>query len=209
MILLWMWMIKLKKKKGVPNFWLNAMKTNEILAEEISERDEEALKYLKDIKWCRIAEELQNQMEQDYDIGSTIRDKIIPHAISWFTGEAVQDDDLNTLKMIMMMTKMMKLMRTRMTMGRMMTTKMMRSLRAKAKRRFTGTIIGVEDISPQREDSKWRSLKVRWDESASIIRPERVSPWEIELQNQMEQDYDIGSTIRDKINPSRSLVVYE
>ncbi|KAJ0578157.1 putative nucleosome assembly protein (NAP) [Helianthus annuus] len=173
------------------------------------ERDEEALKYLKDIKWCRIAEELQNQMEQDYDIGSTIRDKIIPHAISWFTGEAVQDDDLNTLKMIMIMTKMMKLMRTRMTMGRMMTTKMMRSLRAKAKRRFTGTIIGVEDISPQREDSKWRSLKVRWDESASIIRPERVSPWEIELQNQMEQDYDIGSTIRDKINPSRSLVVYE
>ncbi|KAJ0953501.1 putative auxin response factor [Helianthus annuus] len=27
-------------------------------------------------------------------------------------------------------------------------------------RRFTGTIVGVEDISPQWEDSKWRSLKV-------------------------------------------------
>ncbi|GMJ07335.1 ARABIDOPSIS THALIANA NUCLEOSOME ASSEMLY PROTEIN 1;1, nucleosome assembly protein1;1 [Hibiscus trionum] len=38
------------------------------------------------------AEELQNQMEQDYDIGSTIRDKIIPHAVSWFTGEAMQAD---------------------------------------------------------------------------------------------------------------------
>ncbi|KAI3689889.1 hypothetical protein L2E82_47859 [Cichorium intybus] len=47
-------------------------------------------------------------------------------------------------------------------------------------RRFTGTIIGVEDISPQWELSKWRSLKVQWDEPASIIRPERVSPWEIE-----------------------------
>ncbi|KAF5800887.1 putative transcription factor ARF family [Helianthus annuus] len=47
-------------------------------------------------------------------------------------------------------------------------------------RRFTGTIIGVEDISPQWEDSKWRSLKVHWDEPASITRPERVSPWEIE-----------------------------
>ncbi|XP_010242237.1 PREDICTED: nucleosome assembly protein 1;4 isoform X2 [Nelumbo nucifera] len=182
------------KEKGVPNFWLTAMKTNEILAEEISERDEGALKYLKDIKWCRIdnpkgfklefffdtnpyfknsvltktyhmieedepilekaigteiewypgksltqkllkkkpkkgsknakpitktekcesffnffdppqvpendddidedtAEELQSQMEQDYDIGSTIRDKIIPHAVSWFTGEAVQGDE--------------------------------------------------------------------------------------------------------------------
>uniref|UniRef100_A0A5B6YYP3 Auxin response factor n=1 Tax=Davidia involucrata TaxID=16924 RepID=A0A5B6YYP3_DAVIN len=47
-------------------------------------------------------------------------------------------------------------------------------------RRFTGTIIGVEDISPQWKDSKWRSLKVQWDEPASIARPERVSPWEIE-----------------------------
>ncbi|KAL3506406.1 hypothetical protein ACH5RR_031788 [Cinchona calisaya] len=186
------------EEKGVPNFWLMAMKTNEILAEEISERDEEALKYLKDIKWCRIdnpkgfklefffdanpffknsvltktyhmieddepilekaigteiewypgkcltqkilkkkprkgsknvkpitktencesffnffnppevpddeddidddaAEELQNLMEQDYDIGSTIRDKIIPHAVSWFTGEAVQGDDFKDM----------------------------------------------------------------------------------------------------------------
>ncbi|KAF8380025.1 hypothetical protein HHK36_027494 [Tetracentron sinense] len=47
-------------------------------------------------------------------------------------------------------------------------------------RRFTGTIVGVEDISPQWADSKWRSLKVQWDEPASIQRPGRVSPWEIE-----------------------------
>ncbi|KAL0337273.1 UNVERIFIED_CONTAM: Nucleosome assembly protein 1 [Sesamum calycinum] len=180
-------------EKGVPDFWLTAMKNNEVLAEEISERDEGALKFLKDIKWFRIdnpkgfklefffdtnpffkntvltktyhmidedepilekaigteiewypgkcltqkilkkkpkkgsknakpitkteqcesffnffsppqvpdedddidedaAEELQNLMEQDYDIGSTIRDKIIPHAVSWFTGEAAQDE---------------------------------------------------------------------------------------------------------------------
>eukprot|EP00262_Sarcandra_glabra_P000349 TRINITY_DN1040_c0_g1_i5.p1 TRINITY_DN1040_c0_g1~~TRINITY_DN1040_c0_g1_i5.p1 ORF type:complete len:380 (+),score=127.66 TRINITY_DN1040_c0_g1_i5:139-1278(+) len=189
---------KAAEDKGVPDFWLTAMKTNEVLAEEISERDEGALKYLKDIKWCRIdnpkgfklefffdpnpyfknsvltktyhmidddepilekaigteiewfpgksltqkllkkkpkkgsknakpitktedcesffnffnppqvpeddddidedtAEELQNQMEQDYDIGSTIRDKIIPHAVSWFTGEAVQAEDFEDL----------------------------------------------------------------------------------------------------------------
>ncbi|KAK1315509.1 hypothetical protein QJS10_CPA06g01018 [Acorus calamus] len=189
---------KSAEEKGVPDFWLTAMKTNEVLSEEIQERDEGALKYLKDIKWCRIddpkgfklefffdpnpyfknsvltktyhmidddepilekaigtdiewfpgksltqkilkkkprkgsknakpititktekcdsffnffnppqvpeddneideeiAEELQNQMELDYDIGSTIRDKIIPHAVSWFTGEAVQVEDLD------------------------------------------------------------------------------------------------------------------
>ncbi|KAF8033392.1 hypothetical protein BT93_D2104 [Corymbia citriodora subsp. variegata] len=47
-------------------------------------------------------------------------------------------------------------------------------------RRFSGTIVGVEDISSQWPDSKWRSLKVQWDEHASVPRPERVSPWEIE-----------------------------
>ncbi|XP_060209929.1 nucleosome assembly protein 1;2-like isoform X2 [Lycium barbarum] len=180
-------------EKGVPDFWFTAMKNNDVLAEEITERDEGALKFLKDIKWTRIdnpkgfklefffdtnpyfkntvltktyhmidedepilekalgteiewypgkcltqkilkkkpkkgsknakpitkteqcesffnffsppqvpedeedidedaAEELQSLMEQDYDIGSTIRDKIIPHAVSWFTGEAAEDD---------------------------------------------------------------------------------------------------------------------
>lgn len=192
---------KSAEEKGVPNFWLTAMKTNEILAEEISDRDEGALKYLKDIKCSKIdkpkgfklefffdanpyfknsvltktyhmiddddepilekaigteiewypgkcltekllkkkprkgsknakpitkiekcesffnffnppeipdddeddeldedtAEELQNLMEQDYDMGSTIRDKIIPHAVSWFTGEAAQDDDIGDI----------------------------------------------------------------------------------------------------------------
>ncbi|KAK4365511.1 hypothetical protein RND71_016869 [Anisodus tanguticus] len=47
-------------------------------------------------------------------------------------------------------------------------------------RRFTGTIVGVDDLSSQWKDSTWRSLKVQWDEPASISRPDRVSPWEIE-----------------------------
>ncbi|KAL8138786.1 hypothetical protein V2J09_004787 [Rumex salicifolius] len=47
-------------------------------------------------------------------------------------------------------------------------------------RKFTGTIVGVEDLSSQWKNSSWRSLKVHWDEPASIVRPEKVSPWEIE-----------------------------
>ncbi|KAL8556368.1 hypothetical protein ACS0TY_003977 [Phlomoides rotata] len=43
-----------------------------------------------------------------------------------------------------------------------------------------GMIVGVEDISPQWDNSKWRTLKVQWDEPASIPRPERVSQLEIE-----------------------------
>ncbi|CAM8941089.1 unnamed protein product [Rhodiola kirilowii] len=45
---------------------------------------------------------------------------------------------------------------------------------------FSGTIVGVNIISQQWADSKWRSLKIQWDEPAAIPRPDRVSPWEIE-----------------------------
>uniref|UniRef100_A0A7N0TRL7 Auxin response factor n=1 Tax=Kalanchoe fedtschenkoi TaxID=63787 RepID=A0A7N0TRL7_KALFE len=45
---------------------------------------------------------------------------------------------------------------------------------------FSGTIVGVDNISQQWADSKWRSLRVQWDEPAAISRPDTVSPWEIE-----------------------------
>ncbi|KAL7157453.1 hypothetical protein ABFS83_02G078400 [Erythranthe nasuta] len=48
-------------------------------------------------------------------------------------------------------------------------------------RRFSGTIVGVGNNSSSCwTDSEWRSLKVQWDEPSSILRPDRVSPWEIE-----------------------------
>jgi hypothetical protein len=47
-------------------------------------------------------------------------------------------------------------------------------------RRYSGTVIGVKDCSPHWKDSKWRCLEVHWDEPASISRPNKVSPWEIE-----------------------------
>jgi len=50
-----------------------------------------------------------------------------------------------------------------------------------AERRYIGTITGIGDAEPSRwPSSKWRSLKVEWDEHAANERQERVSPWEIE-----------------------------
>lgn len=47
--------------------------------------------------------------------------------------------------------------------------------------RFTGTIVGTAGADPKRwQDSKWRCLEVRWDETSTISRPDRVSPWKIE-----------------------------
>ncbi|GLJ15828.1 hypothetical protein SUGI_0261020 [Cryptomeria japonica] len=48
-------------------------------------------------------------------------------------------------------------------------------------RRFMGTIVGISEVDPVKwPDSRWRSLKVQWDETSAVPRPERVSPWEIE-----------------------------
>ncbi|KAG7648540.1 putative transcription factor ARF family [Arabidopsis thaliana] len=47
-------------------------------------------------------------------------------------------------------------------------------------RRYFGTIIGVSNFSPHWKCSDWRSLEVQWDEFASFLRPNKVSPWEIE-----------------------------
>ncbi|RZR90211.1 hypothetical protein BHM03_00018058 [Ensete ventricosum] len=47
-------------------------------------------------------------------------------------------------------------------------------------KRFSGTIIGIGDTKTSIwADSEWRSLKVRWDEHSSIMRPDKVSPWEL------------------------------
>ncbi|KAI8012540.1 Auxin response factor 2B [Camellia lanceoleosa] len=47
--------------------------------------------------------------------------------------------------------------------------------------KFTGTIIGIKDADTKRwAKSKWRCLKVRWDENSTIPSPERVSPRKIE-----------------------------
>jgi len=186
--------------KGVPNFWLYVLRNHEVTEEQITEKDEEALKHLVDIKWEHFEgedtkgfklffhfepnpffdndvltktytmideddpilehaegteikwkqgknltvkimkkkakkgkaagktltksepcesffnffsppkipedgeeleeeemEQLQEVMEADYEIGSVIKEKLIPHAVHWFTGEALQmeeeDDD--------------------------------------------------------------------------------------------------------------------
>ncbi|OEL36368.1 Nucleosome assembly protein 1-2 [Dichanthelium oligosanthes] len=66
-----------QKEKGVPDFWLNAMKNNEILAEEIQKRDEEALKYLKNIKWCRIDDPKGFKIEFSFDTNPFFKNSVL------------------------------------------------------------------------------------------------------------------------------------
>ncbi|XP_038682072.1 auxin response factor 24-like [Tripterygium wilfordii] len=51
-----------------------------------------------------------------------------------------------------------------------------------AEKRYGGTVVGIEVVDPIRwPESGWRSLKVNWDATSdAVVRPERVSPWDIE-----------------------------
>ncbi|KAL1326673.1 hypothetical protein AAHE18_13G246400 [Arachis hypogaea] len=68
------------EEKGVPAFWLNAMKNNEVLAEEISEHDEGALKFLKDIKWSRIDNPKGFKLEFYFDTNLDFTNTILTKA---------------------------------------------------------------------------------------------------------------------------------
>ncbi|KAJ1264071.1 hypothetical protein BS78_09G234700 [Paspalum vaginatum] len=48
-------------------------------------------------------------------------------------------------------------------------------------RRYTGIIAGIGDADPMWRGSKWKCLMVRWDDNVDFRRPNRISPWEIEL----------------------------
>jgi nucleosome assembly protein 1-like 1 len=39
------------------------------------------------------AEQLQDAMEQDYELGMMIANNLIPDAVNWFTGDAFADDE--------------------------------------------------------------------------------------------------------------------
>ena len=38
------------------------------------------------------AEALQEALEGDYEMGAAVRERVIPQAIKWFTGEALEDE---------------------------------------------------------------------------------------------------------------------
>ncbi|KAF8107732.1 hypothetical protein N665_0117s0004 [Sinapis alba] len=59
--------------------------------------------------------------------------------------------------------------------------------------RYYGTIVGVRDFSTHWKDSKWRSLEVQWDGVATIPRPDKVSPWEIEPLTHSSNIFKSGS----------------
>merc|ERR1712046_563547 len=71
---------KLTETVSVPSFFNFFTKRDIPSEEELENMTEEQV------------EELEVLMEADYEAGVILRDKVIPHAVLWFTGEAVDSD---------------------------------------------------------------------------------------------------------------------
>lgn len=86
-------LMKKKAKKGSKPSAKPEMKTEKVdsffnffdppkIPEEEDDIDDEAM------------EELQATVEGDYELGAVIREKLVPDAAAWYTGEAAEDEDM-------------------------------------------------------------------------------------------------------------------
>ncbi|RDX76677.1 Nucleosome assembly protein 1;2 [Mucuna pruriens] len=170
---------KAAEEKGVPSFWLTAMKNNETLAEEITERDEGALKYLRDIKWCKIDDPKGFKLEFYFDSNPYFKDSVLTK-----TYHMIDDDDPILEKAIGTEIEWHP--------GKCLTQKVLKKKPRK----------GSKNAKPITKTEKCESFfnffnPAQVPEDDDDIDDDAVE----ELQNLMEHDYDIGSTIRDKIIP--------
>uniref|UniRef100_A0A3Q7HQ62 Nucleosome assembly protein 1 n=1 Tax=Solanum lycopersicum TaxID=4081 RepID=A0A3Q7HQ62_SOLLC len=165
--------------KGIPHFWLLAMKNNEIIAKEITEKDEDALQYLKDIKWNRLDDANGFKLEFFFETNPYFSNNVLTktyHMIS--EDEHILENAIGT--------------EIEWFLGKCLTQKILKK-KPKKGSNDTKLIIKTEECEsffhffdpPQLpEDAE------ELDEETAEL-----------LQGQMEQDYEIGSTIREKIIP--------
>ncbi|XP_004241880.1 nucleosome assembly protein 1;4 [Solanum lycopersicum] len=168
-------------EKGVPNFWLNAMLNNEILAEEISEYDEEALEFLKDIKWCRVNDAKGFKLEFFFDTNPFFKNSVLTKTY------LMVDDELPVLD---------KAIGTDIEWypGKCLTQKSFKKMQKN----------GLENVEPVIQVEDYESF-------FEFFKPPQVPEVDVgfdildnsleQLQYQMEHDYEIGSIIRVKVIP--------
>ncbi|KAL8150366.1 hypothetical protein V2J09_020174 [Rumex salicifolius] len=79
-----------------------------------------------------------------------------------------------------------------------------------------GSIIDIGGVSSRWADSKWRCLKVKWDDPGATMRPQMVSPWEIDpiklnieptRRNQVKNKERLQPNIHDKTWQTSQLAI--
>ncbi|GLJ43338.1 hypothetical protein SUGI_0900210 [Cryptomeria japonica] len=168
-------------EEGVPEFWLTAMTNNDTLAMQITERDEDALKFLKDIRYSPFDSDNHESgfklefffSENPYfknsvltkiyymiDENEPILDRVVGTEIDWLPGK-------NLTRKV---------------------------LRKKPKK-------GAKDVKPVTKIEKCQSFFNFFDPPKFPEDDDIDEDAAEEFQNAMEQDFEIGFTIRDKLIP--------
>lgn len=167
-------------EQGVPDFWLCVLRNCEEVGEYISERDEDALKYLTDIRAHRLTGEDERgfslyfyfQQPNPYFSNECItktyymadeEDPVMDHAdatpINWHSGK---------------------------------------DLTVKVMRKKSKTKSGKTIVKREKAESFFNFFKPPEVPSSANELDEKQMQ---ELQSQMEQDYEMGAAIRDKVVP--------
>eukprot|EP00271_Cylindrocystis_brebissonii_P010651 TRINITY_DN26924_c0_g1_i1.p1 TRINITY_DN26924_c0_g1~~TRINITY_DN26924_c0_g1_i1.p1 ORF type:complete len:474 (-),score=160.78 TRINITY_DN26924_c0_g1_i1:480-1757(-) len=166
--------------KGVPEFWLTAMKSNEILQEQITERDESALKYLTDITWSPLPDQ-QKGFKLDFH----------------FSANPYFKNSVLTKTYVMMDEEDPVLEKAEGTdiqwnAGKNLTVKL---LKKKPKK-------GEKNAKPITKTEDCESFFNFFSPPALPADDEEIEEEEAEaLQEQMEDDFEIGSTLKERIIP--------
>ncbi|KAK1576199.1 hypothetical protein Q3G72_011782 [Acer saccharum] len=167
------------QEKGVPGFWLTAMKNNVIVADEIVERDEEGLKYLKDIKWCTIDDPKGFKLEFFFDLNPYFKNSVLTK-----TYHIIDDDELVMEKANGTEVEWYP--------GKCLTLKLLKKKPGK------GSKNAKHVIKTEKCASFFNFFKPPvFPEDADEIDQDMAE----ELEDQMDQDYTVGATIRNKIIP--------
>ncbi|XP_073387389.1 nucleosome assembly protein 1;2 isoform X2 [Physcomitrium patens] len=168
--------------KGVPEFWLTAMKTHEILGMQITDRDEGALKFIKDIKCSSLDEPTVNKgfkLDFYFEENPYFKNSVLSK-----TYHMIDDNEPILEKAVGTEIEW--------NSGKNLTQKVMKK-KAKKGSKNTKPVTKTENC-----DSFFNFFNPpQVPEDDQDIDQEMVE----QLQDLLEQDYDVGSTIRDKIIP--------
>ncbi|CAN8259449.1 unnamed protein product [Cochlearia groenlandica] len=171
-------------EKGVPNFWLIAMKTNEMLANEITEKDEGALKYLIDIRCSRVENNSRNfKLEFLFDPNPYFKNSVLSKTY-YVTDE---DDDGPVLEKVIGTD-------IEWCQGKCLTHKVVVRKRPK---KGPKKINNIPMTKTENCESFFNFFKPPEIDEVD----EFYTTMAKELQNLMDQDYDIAVTIRNKLIP--------
>ncbi|CAJ2671833.1 unnamed protein product [Trifolium pratense] len=168
------------EEKGIPSFWLVAMKNNDILAKEITKHDEKALKFLEDIKYTKIAAPKGFKLEFFFH-----KNPFFSNSVLRKTYQVVNEDDPILENAIGTEIDWLD--------GKCLTAKKVMKKKAR---------MGSNNAKPINKTVTCESFFNFFDPPEipenHLNIDEEVAE---ELQKVMEEDYEIGSEIRDKIIP--------